>query len=101
MIGNMHDKHNKPKFAFLAHTLFTEIQQVTAGHFPVQVSVVCMRCPDKSGILWCLCTVILFRQCLVEERNLMFDNCKFKIWCYCLSFWIILHGILFFCVHMA
>jgi hypothetical protein len=59
------------------------------------------RCPDKSGVRWCLGTVILCRKCLVEESNLMFHNCKFKIWCYCLSFWILLHGILFFCVHMS
>jgi hypothetical protein len=32
---------------------------------------------------------------------LMSDNREFKIWCYCLSFWILLHGTLFFCVHMA
>lgn len=31
----------------------------------------------------------------------MLDNCKFKFWCYCLSFWILHHGILVFCVHMA
>jgi hypothetical protein len=31
----------------------------------------------------------------------MFDDCKFKFWCFCLSFWILLRGILFFCVHVA
>jgi len=96
MIGNSHDKHSKSELALPAHRLFTEIQQVILLYRLVW----CVRCPDKSGIWWCLCTVILFRQCLVEERNSVFDNCKFKIWCYCLSFWI-LCGILFFCVHIA
>jgi len=50
MIINTHDKLIKSKLALLAHRLVTEIQQVTGEHIPVQVSVVCMRCPDKIGI---------------------------------------------------
>jgi hypothetical protein len=101
MISNTQDKLSKSKLALLEHRFVTEIQQVTGGNIPVQVSVVCMRCPDKSGKLWGLNTVILYRHCLVRQSNLMFDNCKFKFWCYCLSFWILHHGILVFCVHMA
>jgi len=48
------------------NTFVTEIQQVTRGHFLVQVSVACMRYPGKSGKLWwCLDTVILCRHYLV------------------------------------
>jgi hypothetical protein len=98
MINITHDKLSKSKLALLAHRLVTEIQKGTGGHFPLQV---CTRCAGKSGIWWCFDTVILCKQCLVEASNLMFDNCEFKIWCYCLSFWILLHSVLFFCVHMA
>ena len=95
MISNTHDKLSKSKFAMLAHGFVTDIQQVTGRHFPVEVSLVCVRCPDKSGVRWYLDTVILCRKCLVEESNLMFQNCKFKIWYYCVSFWFLLHGIFF------
>ena len=60
MFSNTRDKLSKSKLAVLAHRLVTEIEQVTGGHFPVQVSLVCVcvcvcvRCPDKSGVRWCL-----------------------------------------------
>jgi len=42
MFSNTRDKLSKSKLAVLAHRLVTEIEQVTGGHFPVQVSLVCV-----------------------------------------------------------
>jgi len=49
MSSNIHDKFSKSKLSLLGHRFVREIQQVIGEHFPVQVSVVFLRCSHKSG----------------------------------------------------